>query len=102
MDSNQINNIIFFVVLVALSAFFSSAETAFTSANHIRLKHDAEAGDKKADLALKLQGNYDSLLSTILIGNNIVNIASSAIATVFFLRLFPVYGATIATIVTTI
>lgn len=102
MDSNQINNIIFFVVLVALSAFFSSSETAFTSASHIRLKHDAEAGDKKADLALKLQENYDSLLSTILIGNNIVNIASSAIATVFFLKLFPLYGATIATVVTTI
>ena len=101
MDSNQMYNIIFFVVLVALSAFFSSSETAFTSANHIRLKHDAEAGDKKADLALKLQGTYDALLSTILIGNNIANIASSAIATVFFLKLFPIYGATIATVVTT-
>lgn len=102
MDSNQLNYIIFFVILIAVSGFFSSAETAFTSANSIRLRHAANAGDKKAALALKLQEKYDSLLSTILIGNNIVNIASSAIATVFFIELFPRYGATIATVVTTI
>lgn len=102
MDSNQIYNIIYFIILVGLSAFFSSAETAFTSANRIRLQHDAADGDKKAKLALDLQDNYDSLLSTILIGNNIVNIASSAISTVFFLKIFPIYGATIATVVTTL
>ena len=102
MDRNQINQIILFVILVALSAFFSSAETAYTSANSIRLRHAANNGDKKAALALKLQDKYDALLSTILIGNNIVNIASSAIATLFFIELFPRYGATIATVVTTI
>lgn len=102
MDSKQMNNIILFTILVALSAFFSSSETAFTSANAIRLRHAAEAGDKKAALALKLHKKYDALLSTILIGNNIVNIGSSAIATVFFIELFPRYGATIATVVTTI
>lgn len=102
MDSNQIYNIIYFIILVGLSAFFSSAETAFTSANRIRLQHDAADGDEKAKLALDLQDNYDSLLSTILIGNNIVNIASSAISTVFFLKIFPIYGATIATVVTTL
>lgn len=102
MDSNQINNIIIFVILVTLSAFFSSSETAFTSANSIRLRQAANSGDKKAALALKLQDKYDALLSTILIGNNIVNIASSAIATVFFIQLFPRYGATIATVVTTV
>lgn len=102
MDRNQINQIILFVILVALSAFFSSAETAYTSANSIRLRHAANNGDKKATLALKLQDKYDALLSTILIGNNVVNIASSAIATLFFIELFPRYGATIATVVTTI
>ena len=102
MDGNQINNILFFVVLIAFSAFFSSSETAFTSANRIRLKHQAEEGENKAKLAVKLQDRYDSLLSTILIGNNLVNIAASSIATIFFLNLFPTYGATIATLVTTI
>lgn len=102
MDSTQINNIIFFVILIAFSAFFSSSETAFTSANRIRLQHRAEDGEKKAKLAVNLQKNYDSLLSTILIGNNLVNIAASSIATIFFLELSPIYGATIATLVTTL
>lgn len=102
MESDQINSIILFVILVALSAFFSSSETAFTSASRIRLQHRAEEGDKQAQLAIKLQQRFDSLLSTILIGNNLVNTASSAIATIFFLDLFPTYGATIATVVTTV
>jgi len=102
MDSSQINSIIFFVILVMFSAFFSSSETAYTSVNRIRLENEADDGDQRAANALKLQGNFDSLLSTILIGNNLVNIASSAIATVFFVELFPTYGATIATVVTTL
>ena len=102
MDSNQINSILFFLILVVMSAFFSSSETAFTSASRIRLQNESDNGDKKATTALGLQKKFDSLLSTILIGNNLVNIASSAIATVFFLELFPTYGATISTVVTTI
>lgn len=102
MDSQQINSILFFAILILLSAFFSSSETAFTSVSRIRLQNEADNGDKKAKNALSLQKQFDSLLSTILIGNNLVNIASSAIATVFFLQLFPTYGATIATVVTTI
>lgn len=102
MEDHQLNNIIFFVVLVAFSAFFSSSETAFTSASRIRLQHRAEQGEKKANLAIALQDTFDSLLSTILIGNNLVNIAASSIATLFFLKLFPIYGATIATLVTTV
>lgn len=102
MNSSQINSIIFFVILIMFSAFFSSSETAYTSVNRIRLKNEAEAGDKKAANALYLQENFDALLSTILIGNNLVNIASSAIATVFFVNLFPTYGPTIATAVTTL
>lgn len=102
MDGSQINSVLFFIVLVILSAFFSSSETAFTSANRIRLQNEADDGDNKSKKALDLQANFDSLLSTILIGNNLVNIASSAIATLFFVNLFPTYGPTIATIVTTI
>lgn len=102
MDSYQVNSIIFFVILLFFSAFFSSSETAYTSANKIRLENEADNGDKRAKNALGLQNNFESLLSTILIGNNLVNIASSAIATVFFVQLFPTYGATVATIVTTV
>ncbi|MER2063534.1 MAG: hemolysin family protein [Alkalibacterium sp.] len=88
--------------MVLLSAYFSSSETAFTSANRIRLRNEAEKGDKRSQQTLKLAENFDSVLSTILIGNNIVNIAMSAIATLLFVNWFPVYGPTIATVVMTI
>lgn len=74
-------------VCVALSAFFSASETAFTSANKVRLKTLAAGGNKRAKLALSLAEDYDRLLSTILVGNNIVNIAASALATSLFLAL---------------
>ena len=102
MDSDQINSLLLFVLLVALSAFFSSSETAYTSINHMRLKSEAENGDRKAQSALDLQNNYDSLLSTVLIGNNLVKIASSVIAALFFVELLPTYGALFAVIVTTV
>lgn len=101
MDSNQINSIFFFVILVIFSAFFSSAETAYTSANQIHLKNETDDGDKKAANALDLRENFESLLSTILIGNNFVKIASTAIATLFFIELFPTYGPVAAVLVTT-
>lgn len=85
-----------------LSAYFSSSETAFTSVRETKLKIQAKNGDKQAARTLKLQENFDDVLSTILIGNNFANIAASAIATVFFVDLYPRYGATISTIVTTI
>ena len=94
--------IIAIAVLVLLSAYFSATETAFTSANRIRLKSLAGDGNKKAKEVLDLSDNFDNLLSTILVGNNIVNIAMSSLATVFFLQLYPKYGATIATAVITI
>ena len=94
--------IIAIVLLVVFSAYFSATETAFTSANRIRLKNLAGDGDKKAKQVLDMSENYDALLSTILVGNNIVNIAMSSIATVFFMKLYPLYGATIATIVITV
>ena len=70
------------IVLIMLSAFFSASETAYSSLNMIRLKSRAEDGDKQAAKVLALAERYDSLLSTILIGNNIVNIGASSLATV--------------------
>lgn len=85
------------------SSFFSATETAFSSANRIRLKNYATDGNKKASRALKLIDNYDKFLSTVLIGNNIVNIGVSTIAAVMFTKaLGDVNGPTVSTIVTTI
>lgn len=102
MGTDQVTSIGIFILCIFLSAFFSSSETAFTSANQHRLKNQAEEGNRQAQQAEKLINQYDQLLSTILIGNNLVNILSSAVATLFFVQLFPIYGATISTIVTTI
>lgn len=102
MDNGDLSSILLLIILILLSAYFSSSETAFTSANRIRLKNEAEGGDRQAKRTLHLAENFDSVLSTILIGNNIVNIATSAIATLLFVGWFPTYGATIATIVITI
>ena len=85
-----------------MSAYFSATETAFSSLNKTRIKAMAEKGNKRAKLTYKLSENYDKVLSTILIGNNIVNIASASIATVLFTKLYPVYGPTLSTIVMTI
>lgn len=95
-------DIIAIAFCVVFSAYFSATETAFTSLNRIRLKNMANDGDQKAREVLELSENYDSLLSTILVGNNIVNIALSSITTVLFIGLYPKYGATIATAVATI
>jgi len=101
MDS-YVPYILTMALLVIMSAYFSATETAFSSLNRTRLKTLAEKGNKKAKLALKLEEQYDKLISTILIGNNIVNISLSSIATVFFVGLYKEYGATIATVVITI
>lgn len=91
------------VVLVAFSAFFSASETAFSSLNQIRLKSRADDGDASAARVLAMAEQYDKLLSTILIGNNIVNIGAASIATVLFTRLLgEERGATVSTIVLTI
>jgi len=88
-------------LLILLSAFFSSAEMAFSSLNQIKLKHLIQNGNKKAQHTLDLSNNFEKLLTTILIGNNIVNIASASIATVFFLKFWENYGVTISTAVMT-
>ena len=91
------------VILVACSAFFSASETAFSSLNQIRLKSRAEDGDSSAARVLAMAGKYDKLLSTILIGNNIVNIAAASIGTILFTKaLGAERGATVSTMVLTI
>ena len=103
MDDGSLTLLVALIVLVAFSAFFSASETAFSSLNQIRLKSRAEDGDASAARVLAMAEQYDKLLSTILIGNNIVNIAAASIGTVLFTRLLdPERGATVSTIVLTI
>lgn len=103
MDDGSITMIAALAVLVALSAFFSASETAFSSLNQIRVKSRAEDGDPSAKRVLAMSQQYDKLLSTILIGNNIVNIASASLGTLLFTAHFgPEYGATLSTIVMTV
>ena len=91
------------VILVGFSAFFSASETAFSSLNQIRLKSRAEDGDSSAARVLAMAEQYDKLLSTILIGNNIVNIAAASIGTILFTRMLGAErGGTVSTIVLTI
>lgn len=91
------------IACITLSAYFSATETAFSALNKTRLKAMSENGNHKALLALRLSENYDQLISTILIGNNIVNIAVASIGTLLFVDLLgEEIGATISTIVITI
>lgn len=91
------------VICIIFSAYFSATETAFSTFNRIRMKNMAEKGNKKAAKALALAENYDTLISTILIGNNLVNILSTSIATVLFIDLIGEgLGSTISTIVMTV
>ena len=94
--------IMIMAVCLLLSAYFSATETAFSSVNTTRLRTLAEKGSGGAALALKLLEQYDRLLSTILIGNNIVNIATASIGTVLFVRHYGDAGATISTVVVTV
>lgn len=105
-----IGQIILIIILIAFSAFFSASETALSSANKIRLKSMADNGSRGAERALKILKKYDKALTTILIGNNIVNIASSSIATILTINLMndinatsgDTYGSLVSTIATTV
>lgn len=99
---NTSTYVLIMVILVFLSAYFSATETAFSSLNKTRLKTLAEKGNKNAMLACTLSDHYDKLISTILIGNNVVNIALSAIATMVFLHFLGDVGATVSTAVITV
>ena len=100
--SGYLSQVILMVVLVALSAFFSSTETAFSSLNRTRLKNMADHGDRRAEATLALAERYDELLSTILVGNNVVYIALSSIATLFFVGLIGNAGVGLSTAVITV
>jgi CBS domain containing-hemolysin-like protein len=89
------------ILMILLSAFFSSTETAFSSANKIKLKNLIQNGHKRAVRTLKYADNFDDLITTILIGNNIANILSASIATVFFVRNWGDIGVTLSTAVMT-
>ena len=102
MDTGNISTIIAIVILVICSAFFSASETAYTSMNIVRLKRMASYGNRRAENVLKLAEQYDKLLSTILIGNNIVNILSASLSTVLFVRWLGEKGVTLSTVVITI
>lgn len=95
--------IILIVILIICSAYFSATETALSSANKIRLKHMADTGNRAAERTLNILEKYDKALTTILIGNNIVNIACSSIATILAISLVgEKYGSLVSTIATTV
>lgn len=102
MDPSTSIQLVFLVILLVLSAFFSSAETALTTVNRHKMRSLAEDGDSRAELVLKLIDNPGKLLSTILIGNNIVNLSASSIATSAAIKLWGSVGAGIATGVLTL
>ncbi|MDL2219509.1 hemolysin family protein [Ruminococcaceae bacterium OttesenSCG-928-O06] len=101
-DAASLPYLIALGVMLVLSAFFSASETSYSALNEIRLKSLSGQGSKKAARALVLREKYDNLLSTILIGNNIVNIASSSMATVLFVKWFGNLGVTLSTICMTV
>ena len=105
MDPDSIRSIILMLILVALSGYFSATETAFSTFNRLKVKTLADGGNKRAALALKLADDYDRLLSTILVGNNIVNITLTTVATLFFIKVMvgsDNLASTVSTIVTTV
>lgn len=106
---DNIGSLIAMLLCLICSGFFSATETAFTSFNKIRMKNTAQDGNKKAVLVLKLEEKYEKLITGILIGNNIVNIALSSIATLYFIKLFTnvvnnpsSVGSTVSTAVVTV
>ncbi|MBS5971743.1 MAG: HlyC/CorC family transporter [Finegoldia magna] len=102
MDSSSVSQIIALVFLVAMSAVFSSSETAITSVSKIKVRQLDQKDNKNAHLLKKLHDNMQTTISTILIGNNIVNIAASSIATILFTNIFHQKGALISTVVMTV
>ena len=102
MDSSSVSQIIALVFLVTMSAVFSSSETAITSVSKIKVRQLDQKDNKNAHLLKKLHDNMQTTISTILIGNNIVNIAASSISTILFTNIFHQNGALISTVVMTV
>ncbi len=97
MDGSDIAGLSFLVLCIMMSAFFSSAETALMTISHIRLRTLAQSGKRSALILLKILDNKDKMLSAILIGNNIVNISASALATTLSLKLWGDYAVSLVT-----
>ena len=87
MDTDGVIQLVTILILICFSAFFSSAETALTTVNRVRMKGLADEGDKRAKTVLDVLERYGKMLSAILIGNNIVNIAASSLATTLALQI---------------
>lgn len=102
MNSSDIWKVVLVVVMMIFSALFSSTETAYSSVNKLRLKNYEAQGSKKAAKALKLANRFDDVLTAVLIGNNIVNIATSSVATVIFCNLLGDSGVAVSTAVITV
>ena len=102
LDSDSIAQLIFLILLLLLSAFFSSAETAFTTASRIRMRTLSENGNKQAARVLKITDDMHKMLSAILIGNNVVNLSAASISTTLAIKLFGSMGAGIATGILTV
>ena len=101
MDSHSIFTVLTLLFLVLLSAYFSATEIAFSALNRIRVNNMSENGSKRAALVLRLYDNYDKLLSTILVGNNIVNISAASLSAVLFLKYFENTGIMMSTVIIT-
>ena len=96
-------SIIIIGICLIRSAYFSASETAFSTFNKIKIKNLADKGNRKAKLVLNISENYDTMLSTILIGNNIVNILSASLATILFIGwINDTSGPTVSTLVMTL
>ena len=102
MNSSEAIPLVCLVLLLGLSAFFSSAETAMTTVNHIRIKSLAEQGDRRAVKLLKILDNKPKMLSAVLVGNNLVNISASSLTTTLVISLFGNTAVGIATGVLTL
>ena len=102
MDSSEAIRLIILVVLIMLSAFFSSAETALTTVNKIRMRKLSDEGNERAKTVLKITENSGKMLSAILIGNNVVNLSASSIATTLAIDMLGSKGAGIATGIVTL
>ncbi|MDE5582097.1 MAG: hemolysin family protein [Ruminococcus sp.] len=102
MDNSDIFKIVLIIGMMIFSALFSSTETAYSSVNKLRLKNYEAQGNKKATTALRLANRFDEVLTAVLIGNNIVNIATSSVSTLLFVSVFGKNGAGISTAVITV
>lgn len=102
MDTTGVIQLVTIFILIGLSAFFSSAETALTTVNRVRMKTLADEGNSNANTVLKILDNYSKMLSTILIGNNIVNLSASSLTTILATEAFGSYAVGIATGVLTL